>query len=155
VKEKLYRAVVEPLIKLLRQGLSLERLALSVAFGIALGVFPILGTTSLLCALVAILFRLNIPAMQLMNHVVFPLQIVLILPFIRLGELLYGADPIPLTLHQIQALLGSNYWHALSFLAGSFVHATTAWFIVAPLAIYSLYLLLTPLFRRLGERKRV
>ncbi len=154
MKEKLYRAVVEPLLRLLRQGLSPERLALSVAFGIALGLFPVLGTTSLLCALVAILFRLNIPAMQLVNHLVFPLQIALILPFIRLGELLYGAAPLPLSLMQIEGLLHSNYWHAISFLAKSLLQATTAWFILAPIAIYLMYLILTPLFRRLIERNR-
>jgi uncharacterized protein (DUF2062 family) len=154
LKEKFYRVVVEPLLKHLRQGLSPERLALSVAFAIALGVFPVFGTTTLLCALVAIVFRLNIPAMQLVNHLVFPLQIVLILPFIRLGEVLYGAAPLPLTLAQIAALVRSDYWHAIKFLASSLLQATTAWFIVAPLAVYCLYLLLTPIFRRLVSLKQ-
>src|SRR5579872_6178647 len=98
MREKIYHRVVEPLLSLLRQGLSPERLALSVALGIALGVFPVLGTTTLLCGLAAILFRLNVPAMQLVNYLVFSLQLALLIPFIRLGELLYGADPAPLTL---------------------------------------------------------
>jgi len=153
VRESLNRVVVEPLLKLLRQGLSPERMALSVAFAIALGVFPILGTTTLLCALVAVVFRLNVPAMQVVNHLVFPLQLALILPFIRLGELLYGAAPLTLSLIQIERLLRSNYWHAISFLARSLLQATTAWFIVAPFAIYALYLLLTPIFRGLGSLK--
>lgn len=154
MREKLNRVVVEPLLKLLRQGLSPERLALSVAFAIALGVFPVVGTTTLLCALVAILFRLNIPAMQIVNHLVFPLQLALILPFIRLGEMLYGAAPLPLTFAQIEVLVRSNYWHAISFLAKSLLQAMTAWFIVAPVTIYFLYLFLTPIFRRLGQLKR-
>ena len=153
MREKLNRVVVEPLLKLLRQGLSPERLALSVAFAIALGVFPVVGTTTLLCALVAVVFRLNVPAMQVVNHLVFPLQLALILPFIRLGELLYGAAPLTLSLIQIERLLRSNYWHAISFLARSLLQATTAWFIVAPFAIYALYLLLTPIFRGLGSLK--
>ena len=153
MRESLNRVVVEPLLKLLRQGLSPERMALSVAFAIALGVFPILGTTTLLCALVAVVFRLNVPAMQVVNHLVFPLQLALILPFIRLGELLYGAAPLTLSLIQIERLLRSNYWHAISFLARSLLQATTAWFIVAPFAIYALYLLLTPIFRGLGSLK--
>jgi hypothetical protein len=78
VKEKFDRIIVQPFIKLLCQGLSPERLALSVAVGIAVGVFPIFGTTTMLCAPVAILFRLNIPAVQLVNYLVFPLQILLL-----------------------------------------------------------------------------
>ena len=149
MREKIYRRIVEPLLSLPRQGLSPERLALSVAVGIALGVFPVLGTTTLLCGLAAILFRLNVPAMQLVNYLVFSLQLALLIPFIRLGELLYGADPALLTLGQIQNMLRHDPGQAIATLAGSLVHATTAWFLIAPFAIYATYRLLTPLFRRL------
>ena len=149
MREKIHRRFVEPLLRLLRQGLSPEKLALSVAAGIALGVFPVLGTTTLLCALAAILFRLNVPAMQLVNYLVFSLQLALLIPFIRLGEFLYGADPVPLTLGQIQNLLRHDPGQAIAILAGSLLHATTAWFLIAPFAIYAMYRLFTPLFRRL------
>jgi hypothetical protein len=43
--------VVQPVIDLLTQGISPEKIALSLAFGIVLGVFPVLGSTTLLCAL--------------------------------------------------------------------------------------------------------
>ncbi len=39
-----------------------EKMALSLALGGALGVFPALGCTTLLCTLVAIVLRLNLPA---------------------------------------------------------------------------------------------
>lgn len=149
MRQKIFRRVVDPLLSLLRQGLSPERLALSVAVGIALGVLPVLGTTTLLCTLAAILFRLNVPAMQLVNYLVFSLQLALLIPFIRLGELLYGADPVPLPLGQIQNLLRHDPRQAIATLAGSLLHATTAWFLIAPFAIYATYRLLTPLFRRL------
>src|SRR3981081_2804173 len=41
-----YRRLVRPLLDLLRQGATPEKLALSVALGAMLGVFPMLGATT-------------------------------------------------------------------------------------------------------------
>ena len=69
------------LSKLLKQGLSPFKLALVIALGITLSVFPILGTTTVICTLVALLFHLNLPAIQLANYAAFPLQVILFFPF--------------------------------------------------------------------------
>jgi uncharacterized protein (DUF2062 family) len=47
------RRLVRPLLNLLRQGVTPEKIALSVALGVMLGVFPVLGATTALCALAA------------------------------------------------------------------------------------------------------
>lgn len=57
--------ILDPLHRLLQQGVSAERLALCVAIGVVVGNIPILGTSTLLCAAIALLFRLNLPAMQI------------------------------------------------------------------------------------------
>src|SRR5438105_748195 len=63
-RTSLRRRLARPLIALLTQGHTPEKIALSVAFGIALGLFPIFGTTTLLCVLAGVLLRLNHPAIQ-------------------------------------------------------------------------------------------
>ena len=65
-----------PLINLLKQGLSPSKLALVIALGMTLSVFPLLGTTTLLCTLVALFLHLNLPAIQVANYMAFPLQII-------------------------------------------------------------------------------
>ena len=72
--------------RLVGQGHTPEKIALSVALGITFGLFPIFGTTTLLCVVAAIALRLNHPAIQLANQVMYPLQIPLIVVFIRMGE---------------------------------------------------------------------
>ena len=89
------RRLARPIIELLRQGVTPEKMALSLALGVALGVFPVLGTTTALCALVAFIWRLNLPAIQIVNYFVYPLQIALLIPFFRLGEKLFGAPHLP------------------------------------------------------------
>ena len=60
----LERRVLDPIINLLHQGITPEKIALSLAFGICLGVFPVLGTTVLLCTAATWIFRLNFAAIQ-------------------------------------------------------------------------------------------
>jgi uncharacterized protein (DUF2062 family) len=62
-----------------------ETIALIFALGLVLGVFPVFGLPTLLCAGAAILFRLNLPAIQIVNQVCAPLQYALLIPLGRLG----------------------------------------------------------------------
>ena len=55
----LKRRLWEPLLGLLRAGISPDRLALCVAIGVVVGNIPILGTSTVLCTVIALLFRLN------------------------------------------------------------------------------------------------
>src|SRR6202451_1966790 len=100
-----YRRLVRPVLDLLRQGVTPEKIALSLALGVALGVFPVLGSTTALCALAALVLRLNLPAIQIVNYFVYPLQIGLLIPFFRLGERLFRAPHLPLSVPQIYAMI--------------------------------------------------
>ena len=77
----------------LREGISVETLALSVAVGFVLGICPLFGVPTVLCGVAAVVLRLNFPALQLVNYLVYPLQLLLLWPFARLGRLLFGAAP--------------------------------------------------------------
>ena len=49
-----HKRIVGPIVAQLRQGIAPEKVALTIALGMVLGVFPILGSTMLLCALAEI-----------------------------------------------------------------------------------------------------
>jgi hypothetical protein len=53
----------------------------------------------------ALLFGLNVPAIQLINYFASPLQLLFLIPFIRLGELLFNEAPLPLDVLQIITML--------------------------------------------------
>ena len=96
----LRRRVVNPFIDLLKQGITPEKIALSVALGVTIGVFPALGTTTILCGIAAWALKLNIPAMQLVNYLVYPLQLALLIPFLQTGSKLFGSGQMNMTLTQ-------------------------------------------------------
>lgn len=145
-----YRKLVLPIIDLLRQGITPEKIALSLAIGICLGVFPVIGSTTILCTLAAIVFRLNLPAIQLVNYFVYPLQLALLIPFIRFGEVLFRAPHVSLSLTIVFESIKHSAWQTTKTYWTSGWHAMIAWCLVGPLAIWILYLILAPTLRRLS-----
>ena len=90
------RRVIAPLVAQLRQGITPEKIALSISLGAVLSIFPIFGATTLLCALAAWWLRLNQPVIQLINYLMTPAHLLLLLPFYRAGETLFGQEHVPI-----------------------------------------------------------
>jgi uncharacterized protein (DUF2062 family) len=137
------------LIAFLKMGMTPERLALCIGLGIALGMVPALGTTTLLCTLAAFLFRLNLPAIQLVNYFVYPLQIALLIPFIRAGEWLFGVEPLNLSLELIQRMMTSDLWETVISLWSTTMRAVMVWLLIAPVIVALVYFAMTPLLKKL------
>jgi len=153
-KESFFRRrIARPIVELLRQGVTPEKMALSLALGLTLGVFPVLGTTTALCALVAFIWRLNLPAIQIVNYFVYPLQIALVLPFFRAGEKLFSAPHLPLSAPQIVAAVHTSFWGATGFLWTTIWHAAVAWCLIAPVIAVVAYVILVPVLRRIVGRQ--
>lgn len=66
--------------------LSPEDVALLLAVGLVLGIFPICGIPTILCMLASLVARLNFPALQMVNQLSWPLQIAMLVPLARLGS---------------------------------------------------------------------
>jgi uncharacterized protein (DUF2062 family) len=148
----LRRRLVEPILALLRQGLAPRELAMCLALGTGIGLFPVLGVSTPVLAAIALLQRLNLAAIQLVNYFIYPLQLLLIIPFVRLGETVTGAAPQPLTVGAALELMSQGVWNAVVTLWDAIVHATIGWALVGPLGIYLLYRLLEPALRRASQK---
>lgn len=144
----LHRRLGIPLLALLRQGVTPGQLALSVSLGGAIGLVPVLGVSTALCALAAVFLKLNMPAIQLVNYLLTPLQLVLIIPQLRFGEMIASAPAFPVTLESGLALLSNGVVHAVQILGTAIVHATLGWIVLAPLLSLTLYCTLKPVFHR-------
>ena len=70
----------------LMQDLSPENVALLFTVGLVLGIFPMYGFPTVLCILASMVVRVNFPALQIVNQLSWPLQIVMLAPFARLGS---------------------------------------------------------------------
>jgi uncharacterized protein (DUF2062 family) len=151
----LKRRLVAPLLGLLRQGVTPGKLALSVALGACIAVVPVLGVSTVMCAALALVLRLNMPAIQAVNYLLTPVQLLLIIPLLRFGEWLAGAARHPVTLESGVELLSRGVMNAVRVLWDAIVHATLGWLVLAPCAALVLYLILEPVFRRLAPAPMV
>ena len=146
MRDRLRRYLLEPLGGFLTRGVSPRRLALCVAIGIVVGNMPILGLSTVLCTIIALRFGLNLPAIQLVQGAMAPTQVLLIIPYVRLGELLLRAPAEPLSIKAGLELLNHDTGHAIVLLWNAIVHAGFAFLVVAPIAIFVIYRMLAPVF---------
>jgi uncharacterized protein (DUF2062 family) len=144
--------MVDPLLQLLRQGISPDRLALCVALGVVIGNIPILGVSTILCAMIALALRLNLPAIQAVQAAMAPTQLLLIIPFVRLGEWLLRAPRQPVSVAAGIALMRQGVGRAVAVLWDAIIHAAVAWLLIAPFVALLLYRLLAPVFGRAAAR---
>jgi uncharacterized protein (DUF2062 family) len=150
----LYRRVALPVLALLRMGASPEKLAWSIAIGLLIGINPVLGSTTILCLALAFVFRLNVAASQLGNHIVYPLQLVLVIPFIRVASRIFHTAPMPLSANE---LLHAARTHPLALSRQLWLwewHAFLLWTAIAVIAIPLIALATTPVLRLLLGRVR-
>jgi uncharacterized protein (DUF2062 family) len=130
----------------LRQGISPRRLALTLALGFAIGCIPVVGVPTALCAVVALALRLNLPAIQTANYLAMPLQVVLILPFMRLGGWLFASGHQPAL--AAETLLHESPLKLLWASGGLAGEALGAWMVIAGPAVVLMTLALTLVLQR-------
>jgi uncharacterized protein (DUF2062 family) len=147
-----HQSLATRLLHVLRQGLTPEKLALSLALGASLSCFPVFGATTLLCTAVALAFRLNLPAIQVGNYLALPLQIALFIPFLRLGERIFHVPRMPLSPQQLLALAKTAPTEAVHILLSGQWHAIVGWMLIAPEMVLVLMMLLRPMMRLLVAR---
>ena len=146
------RRVITPIVTQLTQGVTPEKIAFTIALGIALGVFPILGSTTLLCAFAGILVRLNQPIIQSVNYLVYPLQLVLLIPFYRVGEHLLGRAPVPLSVTLLIDRFQADTFQFLKDFGMIGVGGILVWLIIAPVAVAAIYFITRGPLRALAGR---
>lgn len=145
------RLLLKPLIKFLKQGITPEKLAITVSLGTLVALFPVPGTTTALCAGIALWLRLNMPAIQFVNYVLWPLQLLLIIPFIKAGEWMIGWVHLPLSLAEIQTLFETDWLEGIRVLWRSLLQGVIVWLVVSIPASALAYIILLPVFRRVAK----
>ena len=146
------RRLIAPIRALLTHGVTPDRIALTFAVGTACSLLPFLGFTSLLNLGVGLWLRLNQPILQTLNQILGPLQLGLILVYVRLGEKIWGAPPMPLSVSTLIHSFRDNPAAFLQRFGWTGVHAATAWLISVPFIVAGIYGALRPVFRKFSRR---
>ena len=131
----------------LQQGMSPRKLALTLALGFAIGCIPVIGVPTVLCAALAIMLRLNQPAIQAANYAAMPLQLLLIIPFMRLGKWLFTMSSLD---ERLAAWLRHTFVVGPAVKAGGIAsEALLGWMLVAMPSVILMWLIFTLMLRRI------
>ena len=133
------RRLEDPLLEGLRQGLSPDRVALALAAGVVIGVFPAPGLTTGICLLFGIAFGLNQAALQVANYAVYPLQLVLLIPFYRVAAAQFGYEVPFESAAQVIELVTDKPLGAVRILWGVTWRAAILWSMAAVPAAVALF----------------
>lgn len=149
------RRVLAPIVGQLKQGTTPKLIAVTIAAGIVIGIFPILGSTTLMCGVFAAALRLNQPVIQLVNYLVYPAQIALLFPFYRAGEKLFQQPPVPIA--SLTALTERFFASPAQFFVDYglvALYGVVVWCLLAPVLFGVLYVVLRPPLAALASRIR-
>lgn len=124
---------------ILQQGLTRKELAVSMTLGFLLGIFPLYGVTTLLIVFVAYRWKLNHAVMISVGYLFTPLLFVFWIPFIRVGELLFFFDPLPVSQSGLSGMLDQGFFHLLSTLSERLVLGIFGWIVFAPFGFFIAY----------------
>ncbi len=149
---------MEPIKKMLRKGATPEQLAWSLAVGMVVGVNPLLGSTTLVTLALAGTFRLNVVASQLMNHLAYPLELLLFPVFVASGSMLFSTGRLPLERQALWAAARQHPWNTTLVLWRWEWHALVVWAVFAAVMLPALAMGLRPVLAHIAgkmNRERV
>lgn len=146
------RRLLGPLRAQLTQGATPDKLALTLAVGTACSLLPFLGLTTALNLIVGHWLRLNHPILQTVNYLLTGVQLALILVYVRLGEWIWQAQPVTLSVPTLITAFREDPGAFLARFGWTGIHAATAWSLTSPALIAALYFALRPMMRKFSRR---
>jgi uncharacterized protein (DUF2062 family) len=147
--------VIDPIAAQLTQGITPEKIALTLAVGSALALFPILGTTTLLCLMAGILLRLNQPIIQLVNALCTPIHLPVIYCMVRLGNWAFKEPSEHLGIRMMNHMLWEDPKEFFEKFGLTAIHAIAAWFVILPFWLVAIYIIALPVLREALRRRIV
>ncbi len=132
--------ILIPFRLLPEEGLSPEKLAFSVTIGIMSGLFPVLGTTTIISILLTMLFRQNILVVQSVQWILALVQILLIVPFMQFGAYLLNEQTFHISIAQINLAFQPGILSGIKTIGIYHLYAILTWFVlIIPAGILSYY----------------
>ncbi|MEI9863841.1 MAG: DUF2062 domain-containing protein [Limisphaerales bacterium] len=138
----------------LTQGFTPQKIALTIALGLNLGIFPILGATTLLCTIAGLWLKLNQPVIQFVNWLAAPLQLAMILVFVRIGEWIVRARHVSFSIPELFRKFHESPVKFMQEFGMTGLHGIIAWLVIAPFLTALIYFILLPPLKKLAAIKK-
>jgi hypothetical protein len=145
--ESITNKFLVPLKLLPAAGLPAEKLAFSITLGIVAGLFPVIGTTTLLSLLLTMLFKQNILVVQSVQWTTGIFQILLIIPLMRFGAFILNIDNFHINIRVIKTAFQAGVASGIKTLGIFHLYAILSWILFAIPASAILYFTIHAFFQ--------
>jgi len=150
------RRVKDPLVALLKQGSTPEALANTLAWTGVCSVFPFFGFTTGLNIAVGHALKLNHALMQSVNWLLSPLQLIMILVYVRMGETLWRSHESQFSVAgMLSSVKELSVMEFLKTFGWAGVHAFSAWALTAPVLFGVILSVSRPAISKLARARHV
>ncbi len=139
-----------PLRAELLRGSGPGHLAFTVALGAACGVLPFFGFIAAFTLVVGLCLRRNQLIMQTISQLLSPVQVLLILVYVRAGEWIWRAPPMPLSVRTLAHDFAADPRAFMLRFGWTGVHAATAWALSVPFILAAVFFPVRRGLRRLA-----
>ena len=133
---KKWKNLVEKIKLQITQGSNPKQITHAICAGLFLGIFPVIGATTTLCILYAYIFKLNHVLIQGINYLVYPLQGILWIIFLRGGSGILGEkDNEKWSLNFFIQAFQNDKWEFFTGIAWIQLYGVLAWLIFTVFAV--------------------
>lgn len=136
----------------LNQGLAPEMISRTIATGFLIGTIPIPGISTVLCAALAVGFRMNMALIQLVNYLVFPLQMLLFFPIYSIASKITGKEIIKEIPELLEKMSGSILLSASTDIILLFAKILLVWIVIMFPVSVIIYFGVNPILIRINSK---
>lgn len=148
-----FRALKSKTVVLFKQGLTPIQLTQSILVSALISIIPILGVSTFLLTVLSIKRKLNLPIMIAISYILWPIQLLMIIPFINIGEFIFS---IPQSNHSAQEIIASfqeSFFGTLSRLSFELLCGFGGWLLTAVPFFTLVYLVSITIFKLISNDK--
>lgn len=130
------KSLIAKITILFKQGLTPKELSKSIIVSGLISTIPILGVSTFMITALSLKTKLNLPVMIALSYLMWPIQVLMIIPFIRLGQFIFSAPSNHHSVEEIISSFQSSFFGTLSHLSFELLCGFGGWLLTAvPVAI--------------------
>ncbi|MBK7505313.1 MAG: DUF2062 domain-containing protein [Bacteroidetes bacterium] len=108
-------------------GLSPREIAISSTIAAMYSIIPFFGVSKIMTTITGLKLKYNLPLMYTVGYLVYPLQFLLFLPFLRLGEKVMGIQESKLVWSEFKIMIDEHLFQAIKQFSAAFGYALLGW----------------------------
>lgn len=137
-----FKALFQKIKQPFQQGLGVNEIIKAIIVSLLFTIIPVFGITTILLTFLAIKFKLNLPIMIVVSYITTPLQYILFIPFIHIGETIFNTKHTLLTVTDIKIAFESSFFKTIKQLFFELICGLSGWLLLAlPIALSCILLI--------------